>query len=122
MRRLVIYYKNKLCNFIFLVWQISSSHHSNIIIEAPPTAITSSAKLLPLHFSNKCCKFPSATSEDEHQSIRKSWNLWRLSLLKRTVRACVIQNPAKWNTLKILKNKEVGVYSSFIHDAGQHTC
>jgi len=61
MLRHVIYYKNKLCDFIFF------SLADQLL---PP--VTSSLKLLPLEFSNKCCKFPLATSEDEHQSIRKS--------------------------------------------------
>ncbi|CAM4287638.1 unnamed protein product [Leuciscus chuanchicus] len=51
---------------------ISSSHTNCIISEAPSTSVTWSVKVLPLEFSNKCCKLPSATSEDEHQSIRKS--------------------------------------------------
>ncbi|CAM4284410.1 unnamed protein product [Leuciscus chuanchicus] len=56
---------------------------SYIISEAPPTAIhhqrssshcnSSSVKLLPQQFSNKCWNIPIILqSEDEHQSIRKS--------------------------------------------------
>ncbi len=48
----------------------------------------------------------------EHQEELKSDQ--RLSLLKRTERRWEIQSPAESNTLKILNNKQVGVYSSFM--------